>query len=299
MRVLVTGRSGQVATCLAERAAVHGYHTVLVGRPEFDLTDACTISAAFDRWKPDIVVSAAAYTAVDRAEHEQELAFLVNSIGPAFIAAEAEARSLPIIHISTDYVFDGELQRAYVETDPTGPTTVYGQSKLGGEAAVCTHSTNCAVLRTAWVFSPFGRNFVNTMLQLGKQRSEVSVVQDQFGNPTGAHAIADGILAVAKNLLTDSRPQLRGIFHMVCSGSATWCEFAEAIFQLSAQRGGPAAKVVGIMSDAYPTPARRPANSRLDSTLIRQIHGVKLPTWQVALEDLMRRRFEHDATFEG
>jgi len=289
MRIVVTGSEGQVARSLAEKAPLSGHELIAVGRPDIDLSgEPETIVAAIRAASPDVVVSAAAYTAVDKAESERDLAFAVNERGAAAVARAARLLDVPVIHLSTDYVFDGSKDGPYVEGDPTGPTGVYGESKLAGEAAVRSEQPFSAVLRTAWVYSPFGANFVKTMLRLAGSRDQLSVVADQRGNPTSALDIADGIIAVAANMVSgDSR--YSGVFHMTASGEANWAEFAEAIFAASEQAGGPSAAVAPITTAEYPTAARRPANSRLDSTRLEQVHGVRLPEWRVSLPEIVER----------
>jgi dTDP-4-dehydrorhamnose reductase len=290
MRIVVTGREGQVARSLAERGASAGHEIVLLGRPELDLAGAPdTIVRAIEVARPDIIVSAAAYTAVDKAESERELAFAINQRGAGAVAEAAAGLDIPVVHLSTDYVFDGSKASAYVESDATGPTGVYGASKLAGEEAVASAAANSAILRTAWVYSPFGANFVKTMLRLAGDRDEIGVVADQVGNPTSALDIADGVLAVAGNLAGGNDPEQRGIFHMTAAGEASWADFAEAIFAESAKTGGPSATVRRIATADYPTPARRPANSRLDSSLIERVHGVRLPEWRTSLQDVVSR----------
>jgi len=290
VRIAVTGKVGQVVASLIERAAAAGHEVIALGRPELDLADPVSIGRALNAAAPDAIVSAAAYTAVDRAESESDLAYAVNGRGASAVAEAAEALGVPLVHVSTDYVFDGTLGRPYVETDPTEPTGVYGASKLAGEQAVlAAHGDNSAVLRVAWVYSPFSTNFVKTMLRLAGDRREVSVVADQFGNPTSALNIADGIIRVATNLVADSYPELRGIFHMTASGEASWADFAEAIFAASAARGGPSAQVRRITPADYPTLTTRPANSRLDCGLIARVHGVALPDWRQSLETVITR----------
>ena len=290
MRLAVTGRTGQVVTSLIERGAAAGHEVLAIGRPDLDLADPVSILPALEAAAPDAIVSAAAYTAVDKAESEGETAMAINGRGAGLVAAAARALGVPIVHISTDYVFDGALDRPYLETDPTGPTGVYGASKLAGEEAVlAAHGDNSAILRVAWVYSPFGGNFVKTMLRLAGDRDEVAVVADQIGNPTSALDIADGILQVAENLVATPDPALRGIFHMTADGDATWADFAEAIFAASAVRGGPTATVKRIATAEYPTAAARPANSRLDCGLVANVHGVALPHWRPALETVISR----------
>lgn len=289
MRIAVTGTAGQIVTSLLERGKAAGHEVIAIGRPDLDLADPASVIRALEATKLDLIVSAAAYTAVDKAETERDFAFAVNGAGAGAVAQTAKKLGVPVIHISTDYVFDGTLDRPYVETDPTGPTGVYGASKLAGERAVLAVSDNSAVLRVAWVYSPFGGNFVETMLRLAADRDELGVVGDQVGNPTSALAIADAILQVATNMVSDSSLALRGIFHMTASGEASWADFAQAIFAASAARGGPSASVRHIGTADYPTSATRPANSRLDCTRIAQAHGVTLPDWRTSLDEVMDR----------
>lgn len=289
MRIAVTGTAGQVVTSLLERGEAAGHEVIAIGRPDLDLADPASVARALEAARPDVIVSAAAYTAVDKAESESDLAFAVNGAGAGAVAQAAKILDVPVIHISTDYVFDGTLDRPYVESDPTGPTGVYGASKLAGEQAVLAAHDDSVVLRVAWVYSPFGGNFVKTMLRLAGDRDEVSVVADQVGNPTSALAIADGIVQVATNMVADGSPALRGIFHMTASGEASWADFAEGIFAASAARGGPSASVRHIGTADYPTPAIRPANSRLDCGKIARVHGVTLSDWRMSLDEVMDR----------
>ena len=290
MRIAVTGKTGQVVTSLIERGAAAGHEVIALGRPELDLADPASVLRVIADAAPDVIVSAAAYTAVDKAESESELAHAVNGAGAGTVALAAKALGVPLIHISTDYVFDGKGDRPYRESDPTGPTGVYGASKLAGEEAVlAAYPEGSAVLRVAWVYSPFGGNFVKTMLRLAGDRDEISVVADQVGNPTSALDIADGVVKVATNLVADADPALRGIFHMTAGGEASWADFAEGIFAASAARGGPSAGVKRITTAQYPTPATRPANSRLDCGKIAAAHGVALPDWHGSLETVVAR----------
>lgn len=290
MKIAVTGKAGQLVTALAERGPLSGHEIIALGRPELDLADPASVLRAMEAARPDAVVSAAAYTAVDKAESEPDLAFAVNGAGAGAVAQAAKALGVPLVHISTDYVFDGTLDRPYVESDAPCPTGVYGASKLTGEEAVLSaYGENSAVLRVAWVYSPFGGNFVKTMLRLASDRDEVGVVADQIGNPTSALDIADGVIKVATNMVADSYPELRGLFHMTASGEASWADFAEAILAASAARGGPGANVRRIGTVDYPTPAQRPANSRLECRKIADAHGVTLPSWQGALETVITR----------
>jgi dTDP-4-dehydrorhamnose reductase len=290
MRIVVTGREGQVARSLLERGPVFGHEIVPLGRPLLDLSgEPASIVAALESVRPHAIVSAAAYTAVDKAESEPEIAFAVNADGPAAVAQAASSLGVPLIHLSTDYVFDGSKASPYAEDDPPAPASVYGASKLAGEQAILSAHANSAVLRTAWVYSPFGANFVKTMLRLAGDRDEVRVVADQVGNPTSALDIADAVLAVAANLLSSDEPAQRGLFHMAGTGEGSWADFAEEIFAASAAAGGPSAHVTRIGTADYPTAARRPANSRLSCSKLDRAHGVRLPDWRSSTGEVVAR----------
>lgn len=290
MRIIVTGWEGQVVRSLIERGIAAGHKIVPLGRPELDLSgEPLAIAAAVKATRPEAVVSAAAYTAVDKAESEPELAFAINARGAGAVAQAANDLGVPLVHLSTDYVFDGSKSTAYTEKDATDPKSVYGASKLEGEEAVFSAHVGAVVLRTAWVYSPFGANFVKTMLRLARGRDEIAVVSDQRGNPTSALDIADGILSVLGNLSESEDPALRGVFHMAGEGEASWAEFADAIFAASVSLGGPRARVRPIPSAEYPTPANRPANSRLDGSKLNQFHGVRLPDWRRSVEITVAR----------
>ncbi len=293
MRILVTGREGQVARSLAERAAAYpGTTILLVGRPDLDLLQPESVRSAVAKARPDVVVSAAAYTAVDRAEDEAELAFAVNAVGAGAVAAAAAEAGAPVIHLSTDYVFPGDGEGEHAEIDPTGPTSVYGRSKLAGEMAVAGATPRHVILRTAWVYSPYGRNFVKAMLGLARERDSVRVVADQWGNPTAAADIADGILRVAAAILSDERPDHFGVFHLAGGGSTSWAGFARALFAESARRGGPHAAVEDIGTAEYPTRARRPRNSRLSSLKFAETFGWRPPAWQDSCRRVVVRLVE-------
>jgi dTDP-4-dehydrorhamnose reductase len=282
MRIAVTGLRGQVATSLIERAGA-GVEVVALGRPAFDLEDRGAVIAGLEHARPEVVVNAAAYTAVDKAETEEAVAVRVNGEGAGHVAEAAARLGVPLLHLSTDYVFDGALPRPYREEDPTGPTGAYGRSKLIGEKRVAERCPNSVILRTAWVYSASGANFVRTMLRLNETREEVGVVADQIGNPTSALDIADALLAIAARVKDDSSPALRGVFHMTGSGEASWADFAEAIFCEAAARGRRSTRAKRITSADYPTLARRPANSRLDNEKLSRVYGLRLPEWRVSL----------------
>ncbi len=286
MRLAVTGKNGQVVSALQAQAGP-GLEIVALGRPELDLARPDTVFKALRDAKPDVVVSAAAYTAVDKAESEPDIAFAVNRDGAKAVARAANDIGVPVIHISTDYVFDGTKITAYVENDPTGPASVYGRSKLEGEQAVSEMTDNYAVLRTAWVYSEYGSNFVKTMLRLSESRDEINVVADQFGCPTSANDIAIAIVSIAKRLATDPSAHLRGVFHMSGTGETNWAGFAKQIFAFSAENGRKSIVVNDITTAQYPTPARRPANSRLDCCKLEEVYGIRLPEWQTSTRAVM------------
>jgi len=290
MRIAVTGIAGQVVTALREQAAsIADVEIVSLGRPELDLLDTASIGPGLVASHADIIVSAAAYTAVDKAESEPDTAFAINSDAPAVIAQTAAEMSVPLIHLSTDYVFDGSKAGPYLEDDETGPLGVYGKSKLGGEEGIRRTYANHVILRTAWVYSPFGNNFLKTMLRLAGDRPTIRVVADQRGTPTSALDIADAIFVVARNLLDHpAEARLRGTFHLVGGGEATWAEFAREIFAQSAGLGGPSATVEPIETSQYPTPAPRPANSRLATEKLAQVHGVRMPDWRQSTAETIK-----------
>jgi dTDP-4-dehydrorhamnose reductase len=299
MRIIVIGKEGQVARALSERAPNHDAKAVLLGRPQLDLADPSGIEDILIETGGDLIVNTAAYTAVDQAEAEPDLANAINGIGAGVVAGAAAAMAVPIIHLSTDYVFDGTAEHAYREDDPPRPLGAYGASKLLGEQAVASEASDHVILRTAWIYSPFSRNFVKTMMRLARERDEISVVADQYGSPTSAFDLADGIIAIGRNLLTRREEgRLRGTFHMTGSGSASWAEFASEIFRQSARLGGPVARVRPIATSDYPTAAKRPANSRLDCTKLAEVHGVTLPAWSVSLEPCVKRLIDEADTRE-
>lgn len=286
---MVTGRQGQVVQSLVERASA-GVEIICLGRPELDLAGGSkAIVSPISSARPDVVVSAAAYTQVDKAESEPDVAFAINEHGPRAVAIAARQCGVPLIHLSTDYVFDGMKASPYTEEDEPHPASVYGASKLAGERAVLAEHANSAVLRTAWVYSPFASNFVKTMLRLATERDQIGVVADQCGNPTSALDIADAVLAVASNLVGGKGAEHRGVFHMTAAGEASWADFAEAIFRASANVGGPSATVGRICSQEYPTEATRPANSRLDCSKLARAHGVRLPEWRRSMTSVVSR----------
>lgn len=288
LRVAVTGRMGQVVTSLIERAP-REIEVIALGRPELDLSQAESVVATLRSVHCDAIINAAAYTAVDRAENEPDLAMRINGDGAGYVAETAAELGIPLLHLSTDYVFDGNLDRPYHEHDPTGPTGAYGRSKLAGEQKIASLHANHAILRTAWVYSPFGTNFVKTMLNLGGTRDEIRVVADQIGNPTSALDIADALLAIVQRLRTDPAPELRGIFHMTGTGEATWADLAELVFAEAEKYGRKHVAVTRIGTTLYPTLARRPANSKLDNSKLRGAYNISLPRWHQSVAACVAR----------
>ncbi|GAC1574025.1 MAG: dTDP-4-dehydrorhamnose reductase [Sphingomicrobium sp.] len=291
MRIAVTGGPGQLVLSLAERGPLAGHEVIAVGPPELDLSspDEDAVQAALAAVRPDAIVNAAAHTAVDKAEGERDLAFAIKAAGAGAGARAAARLDVPLVHISTDYVFSGDKAEPYVESDPTGPTGVYGASKLAGEDAVRASGADFAILRTAWVFSPFGANFVKTMLRVAESRDELGVVDDQRGCPTSALDLAVAAIAVLANLKARADTDLRGLFHAAGSGEGSWADLAVAVFATSTTQGGPSAKVNRIATADYPTPARRPANSRLDCSKLASVHGVRLPEWRASVAQVTTR----------
>lgn len=289
MKVLVIGREGQLARSLVEAADTPSVRVVCAGRPDIDLIDEKSVDAVVARERPDAVVNAAAFTAVDKAEAEPEMARAVNALGAECVARACAASSVPLIHISTDYVFDGMKDGAYNEDDHTGPINAYGDSKLEGEHRVAKACERHLILRTAWVHSPWGANFVKTMLRLAAERPAIGVVDDQRGSPTYAPHLARIVLAVAARVAADPAATDWGIYHAVGGGETTWFGFAREIFRLAAEHGLPAAEVVAIATSAFPTPARRPANSRLNCDKLRRAFGLELPDWHIGAQDCVAR----------
>jgi dTDP-4-dehydrorhamnose reductase len=290
MRLAVTGRHGQVAAALIAAGPAAGVEVIPLARPEVDLANPASVARAIHAARPDIVVNAAAWTAVDLAETQPAEARRVNADGAAAAAAASAKLGVPVIQLSTDCVFDGRKEQPYIESDPTAPLSVYGATKLEGERHALAANPDCTVVRLAWVYAHAGRNFIKAMLGLGESRDEVAVVADQFGNPTSASDIAAGLLTIARNLL--ARPGdagLRGVFHLTAAGEASRADLAEAVFALAAARGRRPVAVRRIATSEYRTPAARPSNSRLDCALIAARHGVRLPHWRLSLEACMER----------
>ncbi|WP_213739124.1 dTDP-4-dehydrorhamnose reductase [Bradyrhizobium sp. dw_411] len=283
--LLIAGKNGQVARCLRDLAFQQNIPIVAVGRPELDLEDKASIDRVLDAVEPSAVINAAAYTAVDRAETEPAAAFAINCNGAAEIADAARRRRIPFLHLSTDYVFDGEKKSPYVENDITAPLNIYGASKLAGEVAVLKAHPGAVILRTSWIYSPYGNNFVKTMLRLSETQPIVKVVDDQRGAPTSAAELASAVLKIVARLQSaGDRDDDAGIYHLAGEGEASWHEFASAIFASLVRRRRPVALLRPIGTDEYPTPARRPRNSCLDCSRAERVFGVRLASWRSSLE---------------
>jgi dTDP-4-dehydrorhamnose reductase len=294
MRVLVTGGAGQVGLALARHPWPAGVVCEALDRHGLDVTDAASIAAALAGGPYAAVINCAAYTAVDKAESEVEAAWRLNALGPALLAQATAAAGIPLVQVSTDYVFDGAKAGAYAPDDPIAPASVYGASKAAGELAVRASNPRHAIVRTAWVVSPDRANFVKTMLRLSAERDGLKVVDDQRGSPTIAADLAAALAAVALGLAGggergkgEAGEGETGTFHCANAGETTWCGFARAIVAGSAARGGRLVPVEGIPSSAYPTPARRPANSVLATGTLARAYGVVMRPWEAALDDVL------------
>lgn len=285
--ILVAGRSGQLARCLRDLAALRNTSIVALGRPELDLEDGAGIDRVVAAVEPSAIINAAAYTMVDRAEAESGRAFSINCGGAALLADRAARRGIPFIHISTDYVFDGSKPAPYREDDIRAPLNVYGSSKLASEIAVLKACPGAAVIRTSWVYSAYGSNFVRTMLRLSETQQTVRVVDDQRGSPTSAADLAAGILVIVERLRSANCSSDAGVYHLAGAGETSWHGFAAAIFASLAGRGRHVPILQAIKTTEYPTPARRPKNSCLNSSKAEQVFGIRLPHWSASLEDCL------------
>lgn len=283
-KILLIGKNGQVTRYLQATFNDEGasYNVEVAGRDQLDLSKLDQIAGALEASKPSMIINPAAYTAVDLAEQEQDAAFTINRDAVAVIAAYCAKTNTPLIHFSTDYVFAGDAQTPYLETDVPAPNGVYGQSKLEGELAIQASGAPALILRTAWVYSNHGKNFYKTMLNLAESRDELSVVADQVGAPTYAGSIADATRALVDLILKQGglTEKQVGVYHFCCQGQTTWCDFARAIF---VENEVNKMAVNGITTEQYPTPAQRPAYSVLNLDKLKQTFGISLPHWGTAL----------------
>jgi dTDP-4-dehydrorhamnose reductase len=292
MKVAITGASGQVGSELVKLAKARGYQVLASDSAELDITDAAKVSSSLAAVRPDLVINAAAYTAVDKAESEAELAAAINAQGPMNLARTCKALNIPLLHISTDYVFDGDKSEPYTELDQTNPTSVYGQTKLDGELAVINNLPQHIVLRVSWVFGAVGNNFVKTMLRLAQTRDELSVVDDQFGAPTSAQCIAKALLDIGEKAVaakSDGFPW--GVYHLPSNPGVTWHGFACEIFRQAKIEGLINKDVVvkPITSAEFPTPVKRPANSKLATAKLALLGDIADCDWKLDLTDVLRQ----------
>ncbi|WP_102298254.1 dTDP-4-dehydrorhamnose reductase [Vibrio cyclitrophicus] len=288
MRVLITGCYGQVGSCLTKQLANNENTAVLaLDREHLDITNQEAVSAAVAEFRPTIIINAAAHTAVDKAEEEVELSYAINRDGPKYLAEAAQSVGAAILHISTDYVCEGNKVGEYVEMDATNPQGVYGESKLAGEIAVAEACQKHIILRTAWVFGENGNNFVKTMLRLGENRDALSIVGDQFGGPTYAGDIANTLIQIAQNITQGDAVEY-GVYHYSGLPHVSWFEFAGTIFDVAVEQGVLAKKpsLTNITTEQYPTPAKRPSNSRLSTEKITLGFSVKASDWKAALNNI-------------
>jgi dTDP-4-dehydrorhamnose reductase len=289
--IIVLGAKGQVGNDLVELLSLKNVEVRGFSREEADLTHIDDLVAKLTVLKPTAVINAAAYTAVDLAEKEPDKAFQINGVAPGALARWCASRDIPFVHYSTDYVFSGIGDRPWTETDPTGPLSVYGQSKLAGEEAILAAGGKSLILRTSWVYSAYGKNFLNTMLRLAAEKDELRIVNDQVGAPTLSVHLAQATLDILEKSKTmDHFPA--GIFHVCNLGETTWYEFAREIFTLARSLGNElrVQKITPIRTDEYPTPAKRPLNSRLSSLRLLDTFAIELPEWRVALKECMESR---------
>ena len=291
MRILLTGANGQVGWEVSNRGGQKGLEVLALNRSNLDITDPDSVRKQVSLSGASLVVNAAGYTAVDQAESEPKLAFAVNRDGPAYLASACAQAGIPLIHISTDYVFDGQKRTSYLETDPVSPLSVYGKSKAAGEMEVREHLTEHLILRTGWVYGMHGHNFVKTMLRLGRKREVVHVVDDQYGSPTYAADLAETILKIAARFFTDGQVQW-GTYHYCGKGVTTWHGFAEEIFRLANKYESLKVKRVEPISTAeYPTPAQRPVNSTLDCSRVEETFGTHPQPWAESLARMLEMLF--------
>jgi len=288
LRILISGQHGQVSQALQQHLQSMG-ELIVLGRDQLDLSQPESIRPVVRDVKPDLIINAAAHTAVDQAESEPELAFAINATSPGVFAEEAAALGVPLIHYSTDYVFDGSKAGPWVEADTPNPLGVYGNSKLAGERAIAAAGGQHLILRTSWVYSLTGRNFLLTMQRLLQEREKLSIVADQIGAPTWAGTIAASTGALIERW-RDGAPGAWGVYHLTASGETSWFGFAEAIGQQLINTGKPCAALEPIASSAYPTPAARPLNSRLDCSLLQRQWGVSQPDWHDALLECLAQQ---------
>ena len=287
MKVLVIGKEGQLASALRTQPLAAGLEMTFAGLPEIDLSEAGKATSAISGARPDIIINAAAYTAVDRAEQEPERAFAINDRGAGEIAEAAASTGARLMHISTDYVFDGRSNEPLHEDSPTVPLNVYGKSKLAGEGAVRRNCLDALIVRTSWLYSSFGANFVRTILRLAAEREELRIVDDQIGCPTSATDLAGALHSISERWSTGDGTGLGEIYHFAGSEQGSWADFAKDIVEASVELGGKQTRVVPIPTEEYPTPATRPAYTVLDCSKFDRDFGFERPGWRAAVRPVV------------
>lgn len=292
MKILVTGKNGQVGHELQRSLASLG-EVVAVDVEDCDLKDTAAIVSLVEKVKPCLIVNPAAYTAVDKAEAEAEVACAINATAPKVLAAQANLLHIPIIHYSTDYIFDGEKDGVYVEDDPANPQSIYGKTKWQGEKNVRAMCPQHVILRTSWVFGAHGGNFLKTILKLAQERDELKIIADQFGAPTSARLLADATAEIAKQLLFGESTQKAGTYHLVGGGETTWHGYASKVVELANRLGVKtkmrAEDIQPIPTEAYPLPAPRPKNSKLSTEKIKATFGIDIPDWSLDVEQVLKQ----------
>jgi dTDP-4-dehydrorhamnose reductase len=300
LKILLTGKNGQVGDALASALRNTQHQVLAVGSADCNFAKPADIRELIQSTKPDVVINPAAYTAVDRAESEPDLAHAINTQAPEIIATELQKTGGLLIHFSTDYVFDGTKSTPYIEFDKPNPQSVYGQTKLKGEQAIAASGVNHIILRTSWVFGAHGNNFLKTMLRLAAEREELRVVNDQFGAPTSARFLAATVVKILKRMESNKRAAqtevdhsaLFGLYHCSCVGRTSWFDYAQFAIDLARSHGGKFKltpdRLIAIPTSQYPTPAARPANSVLDNTKLEQTFGIQPPDWQAEVRDTVK-----------
>lgn len=287
--ILILGANGQVGTEL-QRSFADAGDVMALDHSRADLSNPESLRTVIHELRPAVILNAAAYTAVDRAETERELATAINATAPGVLAEEAASLNALLVHYSTDYVFNGSKTSPWLESDATAPPNFYGESKLDGELAIQAVGGKHLIFRTSWVYGPHGKNFLLTMLRFGRERDELRVVDDQTGAPTSSIAIADATRAAVDKVLSSPQENRTGLYHLSCGGEVTWCGFARAIFErCSVQLQGKQPKVTAIRSEEFPTPAARPRNSVLSNERLKTCLGIELPSWQSALDEVVEK----------
>ncbi|MFT8554789.1 MAG: dTDP-4-dehydrorhamnose reductase [Zymomonas mobilis] len=289
--ILVIGVNGQLATSLSK---FKKNNIVFVGRPKFDFNRLESISECIDEYQPNLVINTAAWTAVDLAESNRDSARQANYFGPKELARVCKKIDIPLIHISTDYVYAGDKGNPYIETDPIKPETVYGKTKAEGEQAVLEENPNSVILRTSWVYASHGKNFVRTIINAAKEKSQIKVVGDQYGNPTSADDLAKAILIISEGLLNNKWPQYQGIYHASGTGDTNWYDFSRTILFESQKYGIVIPEITPIKTLDWPTAAKRPQDSRLNCDKLKKIFGITLPDWQESISKTVFNIFQNN-----